>query len=381
MPGTLKRKACLSRMIAPRLAILALWLILGCGGGGGGGGTAAPPDESGLVREVQTIFSQEYFNPAAVRARSREKQVQQYVDSYRCPADIYTEYFDSQEVSSMSNDLETPENLIVRTYGTGGTRTQYVCFEKFVEGTADHVIQAIEANIDLGYSRLVLDLRVNSGGWVDEVERLANYFISPAVGPVPLVSVDGPASERLTMLPLATPGGRTETTFDSASMMVLTSGLTASAAEILVAGLVHFDEATQAGSSTFGKNRVTKMFTNSTRGDGCYMTAGIVWHADQLDLLGQPLPGQADREGVGIAPEPRFMSTNPFELAATSFGFFEPDPLTTDWSFSSIALANLYIPSFWRDQVYMAAGLTPAKRLLWLPEFMGVPGPDPMPLP
>jgi hypothetical protein len=227
----------------------------------------------------------------------------------------------------------------------------------------------------------VLDLRVNAGGFIGEVEELANYFMGSLAGPAPLFSIHGPAVSLSSILPLAEPAAVPEDTFDASTMMILTSGLTASAAEILVAGLVHYGEATQAGSSTFGKNRTINLYTDPERGDGFCITNGIVWHADQLDPLGQPLPAASDREGIGLAPEVEFLTGDPFGLAAAEFLFSDPDPLTTDWSVSATAFANLYNPSFWREQAYLAAGLTPAGRILWLPEFKGMPGPAPIPLP
>ncbi len=101
MTGTSTRKTCFEKgRIGSCFLILVLLFTVGCGGGeGGGGGVVAAPDESLAVSQVHAIFSQEYFNPAAVRAPIPGETVQQYVDSYRCPADIYTEYLDSQEVS------------------------------------------------------------------------------------------------------------------------------------------------------------------------------------------------------------------------------------------------------------------------------------------
>ncbi|MGA1825923.1 MAG: S41 family peptidase, partial [bacterium] len=146
-------------------------------------------------------------------------------------------------------------------------------------------------------------------------------------------------------------GDRYEEIFDSSNMYVLTSGYSASATEIVIAGLKYFNEATQVGSTTFGKNREISIIFYD-RGDGFEMTSGIIYHADGID-----------REGIGLIPEDDFMTTDPFGEVCDLFGYSDPDPLQADWQISEDTMSLLYSQSYWRNQFYCAS-IFPSVRLL-----------------
>ncbi len=320
-----------------------LWLILftyNCGGGGGGETAAIDPQEAASVQEVYNIFKSEYFYPLNVRAPSAGETVREYIDSYRSTSDIYTQYFTQPEIENISNVLSTPETLIVRTYDPG---ILYIAFEKFVSGTANRIIDTIGSYMNQGYNNLILDLRVNSGGSPYEALYLLDYFTTSQPDNTFLAGFYGPQLTEEHYTGQFKPTFGFESSFNSSNMYILTSGYTASAAELFIAGLIYFNEATQIGTTTFGKNRLVRFYTNSIRNDGFEITVAYVYHADVMD-----------REGIGIIPTFNNLSYDPFIDILTRLNANGTDMLQQDWNLSDISYANLYNHDYWRNIVYYA---------------------------
>jgi len=323
---------------------LGLVTIVGTGGGGGGGGggetITIDDQEAEAVRGVYEIFDLYYLYQDSVREPYSGETVEDYVNSYRSYNDIYTKYLTENQVSLVSEQLGTDETLIIRTYSPF---ILYIVFEKFVKGTAGRVIAAINSYINQGYDKLILDLRVNSGGFLKEAIYLLDFFTTSQPNDTFLCRISGPAVYESFYLGDFTYLYGNENTFNDGNMYILTSGYTASATEILVAGLVDFNEATQIGSTTFGKSRVVNFFTHKERGDGFEITIGFVYHCDYMD-----------REGIGIVPEDSNKTNDPFVVATNRLGGSASDQLQVDWSISDSAFSNLYSQSYWRDKEYYA---------------------------
>jgi hypothetical protein len=327
-------------------ALIFAFLLMGiaCGGNDGGGSPVEQRSEIGeeyIVQDAYRTFDMEYYEQSFVHKPIENETLESYVNSYRRPVDIYTEYYDVTTANQVSRNLSTDEYLSVRTYEPG---ILYIAFEKFVDQTAQRIVDIIDAHIDQGYDSLILDLRVNTGGLVRESVALLDYFIAPshpaAFGM--LCELRGP-----NLFTVYNDGDFEaiyghETAFDRTNMVVLTSGTTASAAEIVTAGLVFYEEATQVGATTFGKNRAQGIIIYN-RGDGFAISRGIVYHA------GHPAE---DREGIGISPEPSYTTSDPFTIAGQLFSITGTDPLIEDWIITDTALANLYDRHYWRSLQY-----------------------------
>jgi carboxyl-terminal processing protease len=100
---------------------------------------------------------------------------------------------------------------------------------------------------DLGIKGLVLDLRRNGGGRLDEAVRLTGLFIE--TGPVVMKrSFDGQVSEDW--------DEDSSVTYDG-PLVVLTSRMSASASEIMAGALKSYNRAVVLGDeSTYGKGTV-----------------------------------------------------------------------------------------------------------------------------
>ncbi|MGA4542926.1 S41 family peptidase [Uniformispora flossi] len=147
----------------------------------------------------------------------------------------------------------------------------------FGRGTAERVRAAL-ARAPEG---VLLDLRGNPGGLVDEAAAVASAFLPPG----PVVSYDDGTGGRRE-LDVAGPPGDTDT-----PVVVLADGGTASAAEVLLAALRDRGRAVVVGSTTYGKGSVQ---APTTLGDGGVLNLTIGhWYP----------PGGHAVDGRGIDPD------------------------------------------------------------------------------
>jgi carboxyl-terminal processing protease len=131
-------------------------------------------------------------------------------------------------------------------------RTVYVRLRVFQETTtrelADVLDRAAETLRDKGGVRgLLLDLRDNPGGLLDEAVSVADEFLEQGL----IVSTRGRGGREL-----STAGAKKSGTRPNWPMVVLVNGYTASAAEIVAGALHDHGRALIAGTRTFGKGSV-----------------------------------------------------------------------------------------------------------------------------
>jgi len=125
----------------------------------------------------------------------------------------------------------------------------YVRLTQFTPGSSEEVAAAIEhatgrAQGELG--GLILDLRDNPGGLLDEAVDIADLFLESGV----IVSTQGRSAQGRTER--ATSAG----TLPAFPLVVLVNGASASASEVLSGALRDHDRAVVIGSRTFGKGSV-----------------------------------------------------------------------------------------------------------------------------
>ncbi|WP_437776531.1 MXAN_5808 family serine peptidase [Sorangium sp. So ce1097] len=130
---------------------------------------------------------------------------------------------------------------------------------------------------------LVLDLRGNPGGLLDQAARIADKFLADGV----IVSTVG-ASEGREEKRAKGPG--TEPPYP---IVVLVSGNSASASEIVAGALKNNDRAVIVGSQTFGKGSVQLVFPDVTAEKA----------ALKLTIAQYLTPGDVSIQGVGVTPD------------------------------------------------------------------------------
>jgi carboxyl-terminal processing protease len=168
-----------------------------------------------------------------------------------------------------------------------GAKLGVVALATFSPGAHGEAREAVEDELHRGARGIVLDLRANGGGLVEEARLIASIFIAKGT----IVSTRGRAqpSEVLTAAGRAIP--------NSIPVVVLVDGNTASASEIVAAALQDHRRATIVGTHTFGKG-VFQAEQPLTNGGALDITVG-----EYFTPNGRNLGGGGVKQGAGITPE------------------------------------------------------------------------------
>jgi carboxyl-terminal processing protease len=174
----------------------------------------------------------------------------------------------------------------------GHVKLGVVALATFSSGAHGEVREAVEHALHSGARGIILDLRSNGGGLVEEAQLVASIFVAKGT----IVSTRG-RSQPSTTLPAtgdAIPG--------SIPVVVLVDGSTASAAEIVAAALQDHHRATIVGTHTFGKG-VFQEQEPLSNGGALEITVG-----EYFTPAGRNLGGGGVKQGAGIIPEVRVPS-------------------------------------------------------------------------
>lgn len=136
------------------------------------------------------------------------------------------------------------------------SKIAYVRVSQFTPETMAAFPARMRELLDDGMRGLVLDLRYNSGGWLEAALRMADMFIANGV----IVSVRGRT------VPEERYMARSNTTLPEFPMAVLVNGASASASEIVAGALADNERAIVVGERTFGKGLVQDVITLPDRG-------------------------------------------------------------------------------------------------------------------
>jgi carboxyl-terminal processing protease len=156
----------------------------------------------------------------------------------------------------------------------------------FTQGSGAEVRSAVGNALHAGARGLILDLRENGGGLLDEAVNVASIFIPDGT----IVSTDGRSQPRQVYL---AKGGAISTRI---SLVVLVDRGTASAAEIVTGALKDRGRAEVVGTRTYGKG-VFQEIQPLANGGALDFTVGEYFTPD-----GHNLGGGGVRQGTGIAP-------------------------------------------------------------------------------
>jgi carboxyl-terminal processing protease len=214
----------------------------------------------------------------------------------------------------------------------------YVRIDDFAEHTEEELSNALQAMQSTGMKRLVLDLRNNPGGQLDQAIRMVNLFVRRGS----MIVYTRGRVQNSDQDYRATEDGR----FQQMPMIVLVNRNSASASEIVAGALQDHDRALVVGETTFGKALVQSVYRVS-QGAGLALTTARYftpsgrmiqrpWDGSFDEYLTYTLKEQGDREhtpeqlkhtaagrkvysGGGIEPDRRF--DGPLEgFTPTTFG-------------------------------------------------------------
>jgi carboxyl-terminal processing protease len=175
------------------------------------------------------------------------------------------------------------------TKSVQGKKLGVVALATFSPGAHGEVREGVERDLRQGARGIVLDLRANGGGLVEEARLIASIFIQKGT----IVSTRGRTQPSQT---LTAEGDAISPPFP---MVVLVDANTASAAEIVTAALQDHDRATVVGTHTFGKG-VFQEEEPLSNGGAIDITVGEYFTPD-----GRNLGGGGVKQGAGISPEVR----------------------------------------------------------------------------
>ncbi len=144
-----------------------------------------------------------------------------------------------------------------------GTTTALIRLEQFSSGAADEMVKALNEARAAGADRVVLDLRANPGGYVNEAVGIASQFLSGG-----LVYIERNAADERTEHPVSPDGVATDL-----PLVVLVDGNTASSSEIVSGALQDQGRAQIVGETTYGTGTVLGEFALS---DGSALRIGTV---------------------------------------------------------------------------------------------------------
>jgi len=144
----------------------------------------------------------------------------------------------------------------IPTYSVGAVlmldeKTGYIKLDRFVQTTYDEFIDAMKSLKAQGMTQLVLDLRGNPGGYLDQAIKVADEFIG---GMKKLVYTRGAHVKDEDFF------SKPNDMFEKESVVVLINRGSASASEIVAGALQDYDRALIVGETSFGKGLVQRQF-------------------------------------------------------------------------------------------------------------------------
>jgi len=130
-------------------------------------------------------------------------------------------------------------------------QTGYIRINKFGERTYEEFMQSLEKLQKQGIQKLILDLRDNGGGYMNEAVSIADEFLDEDKLIVYQQGFNQPKKEFRC---------QKDGLFEKGKLAVLVNESSASASEILTGALQDWDRATIIGRRTFGKGLVQQQF-------------------------------------------------------------------------------------------------------------------------
>jgi carboxyl-terminal processing protease len=168
----------------------------------------------------------------------------------------------------------------------------YIYISDFIESTPDKLAEVMANIKNENATGIILDLRGNPGGLLDQVVDVASFFLAEGI----VVQVRSNQGE------IEVDYVNEERPETDLPMVVLVDGDSASGSEVLAGALQDHGRATIAGTTTYGKGSVNALFPLSD-GSGLYITIAR-WLTPDGRLI----------EGQGIVPDITLDTTGDEEI-------------------------------------------------------------------
>jgi carboxyl-terminal processing protease len=157
---------------------------------------------------------------------------------------------DNEQLSAMVTRDMIPVSSIDAAYMVN-KETGYIRLNKFSDHTYADFMTSLESLKKEGMQKLILDLRGNGGGYMNEATDIADEFLDDEKLIVYTKGNNSPREDYK---------AKRTGLFESGKLTVLVDELSASASEVLAGALQDWDRATIIGRRTFGKGLVQKQY-------------------------------------------------------------------------------------------------------------------------
>jgi carboxyl-terminal processing protease len=185
----------------------------------------------------------------------------------------------------------------VRTAMMVGGRVGYVELNPFSQESARELTTAIDSLKGVGMQSLILDLRGNPGGLLDEGIGVADLFLDPGQE---VVSTRGRAEGATHRYQ-----DRQPQRYPTLPIVVLVNGGSASASEIVAGALQDHDRALVIGQPTYGKGLVQTLFRLSD--DAALKITTAKWYTPSGRSIQRPAKSEeeqaAEVDSAAVAPD------------------------------------------------------------------------------
>jgi carboxyl-terminal processing protease len=172
----------------------------------------------------------------------------------------------------------------------------YIQLKQFQSSTSDELDDALN-NLakEAPIKGLVLDLRGNPGGLLDQAAQVADHFLTRGAIVTTVGGSEGREEKR----------AKNIGTQPNYPVVILVNGSSASASEIVAGALKNHDRAVLVGQTTFGKGSVQLVFSRIAGGA-----------ALKLTIAQYLTPGGISIQGVGVTPDIELdpMTVDPLEM-------------------------------------------------------------------
>jgi carboxyl-terminal processing protease len=161
---------------------------------------------------------------------------------------LTVKHFGNSQTQDYTFNRENIKISNVPYYGMLDNKVAYIKLEDFTQGASREVRNAFQELKEKGAEKVILDLRDNPGGLLGEAVNICNIFVPKDAG---IVSTKGKVTDWNKNYIALNPAVDTEI-----PLIVLTSGHSASAAEIVSGVVQDYDRGVLIGQRTYGKGLV-----------------------------------------------------------------------------------------------------------------------------
>ncbi len=148
---------------------------------------------------------------------------------------------------------------------TLGNKIGYIPLQQFNENAADNVQAAVKRLEDQGARGIILDMRGDPGGILEQSLKVANTFLPQGQLLASVKGREGPIQIEMAKAPPLAP---------TVPLVVMTDDRTASASEIVAGALQDHDRALVVGQTSFGKGLVQGVYDHLDGGYALKLTTG-----------------------------------------------------------------------------------------------------------